>query len=384
VLLATPFRLFFLLATGLAAVWIPAWVVVFTRSMPLSTNLGAIGWHAHEMVFGYTGAVLAGFLLTATRNWTNRATLAGIPLLLLAGCWAFGRVAALHSASLPGWLPIAVDGAFWLALAAAIAVPILTVRSWRNVWFPLLLLIIGAADVCVHLHVVGKVSPMWSARAMQVGLDAIALIIFIFGGRILPLFTGNAIAEVTPRAKGWLDWLGLGAMTALLCAHVLADPNRLIAGLAIAAGVVNFSRLWGWGGSRTLRAPILWVLYAGWALLSISLIVLGVSSAITEVPPGVATHLFTVGGIGVTTMGMMARVSLGHTGRPLRVPFSVALAFGLMLGVTLVRAIVPWAWPSLQLRAVQVSGIGWATAFAIFAARYVPMWLSPRADGKPG
>jgi uncharacterized protein involved in response to NO len=386
VLAATPFRLFFLLAGVFAALWLPLWISILFRGSPtLLTNLGAIGWHGHEMLFGYTGAVLAGFLLTAARAWTGRPTISGLPLLALVALWCLGRVAALRSAGLPPMLPILLDGGFWLMTAAATARPIIAARSRRNWAFPVLLLIIGASDVVIHLHVTHAVSPLWSARGLPVAMDAIALIILIFGGRILPLFTGNAIDDLTPRKKGILDWLGLGAMVALMIAHAASTrPGPVVHWLALGAGVLNTARLWGWGGTRTLGSPILWVLHLGWLLLGASIIMQGLAGLYDRISPSAAQHMFTVGGLGVTTLGMMARVSLGHTGRKLKVPASVAIAFGILAVATMVRVVLPIAEPTLYLTALKISGLAWAAAFAIFTVRYAPILVSPRVDGKPG
>lgn len=384
VVLATPFRLFFLLAGVTAALWLPLWLVVLFYGKQLASNLGGVGWHAHEMVFGYTGAVLAGFLLTAARAWTGRATLAGVPLLLLVLLWVAGRAVALRSADLSPMLPVWIDGGFWLAVAAATAWPIAAARSMRNAAFPVLLVVIGAADVIVHLHVTGAVSPLWSARALHVALDAIALVIFVFGGRIVPMFTANALGA-TARRKGWLDWTGLTLATAVLAADAAGATGDAAHGLAIAAGLANAARLWGWNGLRTLRAPILWVLHIGWLALAASFVTRGLAGLFpTSVAPAAATHMLTIGGIGVTTMGMMARVSLGHTGRPLVAPRTAAIAFGLLVVAVVVRVGAAFGSAALYMEGVRASGMLWAAAFALFTARYAPILLSPRADGKPG
>jgi uncharacterized protein involved in response to NO len=383
IILATPFRPFFLAAGAHATVWIPLWVAVL-EGRELATNLGPIGWHAHEMLFGYTGAVFAGFLLTAARAWTGRPTLSGLPLLGLLMLWAAGRAFALHAARLPPWLPLAADGLFWLGVAAATARAVVPARSTRNLSFPALLLVLGAADLVLHLHVTGAVGARWSARAVPVAFDAIALFILIFGGRIIPLFTGNAIAEVSPRPKGVADWIGLGLVALLLVLHSTLRPGTVVHVVAIAAGLVNAARLWGWGGSRTGRSPILWVLHLGWLLLCAAITLLGVTGLTAAVPTFVATHLYTIGGLGVITLGMMARVSLGHTGRPLCAPTSVAIAFGTLVAAAAVRVGLPWIDPDLYPDALRLSGGLWALAFAIFTLRYAPILLSPRADGKPG
>lgn len=381
--LATAFRSFFLLAGLMAAMWMPVWMFVVFRGAQINTDLGLVGWHAHEMVFGYTGAVLAGFLLTATRAWTKRETLSGIPLALLVVLWCAGRAAALHSSRLPPMVAPAIDGTFFAVLAVALARPIILARSWRNLSFPMLLALIGACDVLVHLHVTGHVDPIWSARSILVALDALAAIILVFGGRIVPMFTGNAVG-IAPRAKGWLDWLGLAAIGALIVLDLIdftASATHLV---AIAAGALNLARLWGWGGSRTARRPILWVLHLGWALLALGLILRGLSGFIPRIHPAATTHLFTIGGLGLLTLGMMARVSLGHTGRPLESGRWMSVAFVLLLAAIIARVLPGLLWPELYMDGVWVAGVAWSAAFAIFAVRYAPVLLGARVDGKPG
>ena len=388
VVLATPFRLFFLLAGVYAAAWIPLWVSVF-EGRQLATSLGSIGWHAHEITFGYTGAVLAGFLLTAARAWTGRATVGPLALLALLMVWCAGRAASLYSAHLPAAVPLVVDGTFWFAVAAGTARAVVPACSTRNLAFPPLVLVLGAADLVFQLHSAGIVAPGWSARSLDVGLDAIVLVIVIFGGRIIPLFTGNALERTSsngspPRREGLVDWLGLGMLWVLIACRAASPPAALIHGLAVAAGLVNAVRLWGWRGCKTLRSPILWVLHLGWLFLSASIALRGVAGFTSAVPPGLALHLQTVGGIGLLTLGMMTRVSLGHTGRPLVVHPLVVASYAALVAATLVRVVVPWVDAALYFTAVRTSGPLWALAFVLFTVRYAPILLTPRADGKPG
>jgi uncharacterized protein involved in response to NO len=383
VFFATPFRPFFLLAGVMAAVWIPLWIMVLLYGTTVDSSLGPIGWHAHEMVFGYTGAVLAGFLLTAARNWTKRPTVEGASLAALVAVWIACRAVALFSARLPDWLPLVVDGGFWLGLIVALARPLIAARSKRNLPFVGLLAVVGGGDLAMHLIASGHLSFVWAPRAMAASLDAITLVILIFGGRIIPMFTGSAVG-IKPRGKGLLDWIGLSLVGGLLVAHLAIDASAATYWLAIVAGGLNLVRLWGWGGSRTARKPILWVLHIGWALLTGSFVAQGAAGLSSSIPAISATHLLTVGGIGVITLGMMARVSLGHTGRPLVAPTSTAVAFALLIVAALVRAGAPIFTPDWYADALRVTGAAWAVAFGLFAARYAPIWLSARADGKPG
>jgi uncharacterized protein involved in response to NO len=380
-LLASPFRLFFLLAATMAALWMPAWGAIWLRATPLATDLTPLGWHVHEMVFGYTGAVLAGFLLTAARNWTGRETLRGPLLAVLAVLWCAGRAVAGHGARLPEALGPIVDGAFFALIAVALARPILAARSWRNLAFPILILVLGACDVVVHLYVHGHLGLGWGIRAFDVSINAIVVIIVLFGGRIVPMFTRNATGGAV-RARGWLDWAGLGAVWAYAAVDAVAPGHAVAHAGAIAAGALNGARLFGWGGSRTLRRPELWVLHLGWAFLALGLIATGAAGFTTRVPPGAATHLLAVVGIGVMTLGMMARVALGHTGRPLRAPALATAGFVLLVLGTVARVAAPLSGPHYG-DLVWIAVAAWAAGFAAFVAGYAPILLSPRVDGKP-
>ncbi len=366
----------------MAAIWVPVWTLIFSRGTQLNTNMGPLGWHAHEMVFGYTGAVLAGFLLTAARNWTKRATLSGAPLAALMLLWVIGRVAALHSASLPHLMPPMVDGLFYAVLAVALARPIALAKSKRNVIFPILIAVIGACDVAVHLHTLGYL-PMWSTRALGLAMDSIIVILIVFAARVIPMFTRNATKKPV-RARGALDHLGAASVIAYLVLNALLPGHTAAYGAALTAGAINVSRLWGWGTSRTFRQPILWVLHLGWFLLTAGLIMRGIAGLFPFAAPSAWTHLIAVGGIGVLTLGMMSRVALGHTGRPLVAAPSVAFAFVLLLlavGTRVAASVLHPAQPSALL---WTAAIAWAGAFSAFALRYAPILLRKRADGKPG
>jgi uncharacterized protein involved in response to NO len=381
--LATAFRPFFLAAGLMGALAVLAWVLMLLRGAQLfDSDLGPFGWHGHEMLFGFTGAVLAGFLLTAVSNWTGRATLSGWPLAALLLLWCAGRAAAAYGARLPAPVPPLVDAAFFAALAAATGRAIVAARSWRNLPFPILVALLGACDVIFHLAMKGSVSVDMMARAMSVAVASIALVIVLFGGRIVPMFTKNATGAAV-RARGWVDRLGVAALVALIAAGAVAPGHAAGHWIAIAAGAVNAARLWGWGGSRTLGRPILWILHAAWLLLSLGLLLLGASGLTAHVPASAARHLLFVGGFATMMLGMMARVSLGHTGRELRASIPVAVAFALILVATAARVGAALLL-SHYVTLVWTAAIAWTAAFALFAIYYAPILLSPRADGKPG
>ncbi|MCC6751460.1 MAG: NnrS family protein [Deltaproteobacteria bacterium] len=381
-LLAYGFRVFFLLAALLGVSFVPIWPGVFAGHMRLATPLGPIGWHSHEMLFGFTVAVLAGFLLTAVRNWTQRMTAEGSLLGLLALLWLAGRVALLVPA-LPWQLVMAADLAFLPALAVVVARPIFGAKSRRNYAFPVLLLVLSGANALLHLAPHG-IAPDFGRAAIYVALDAVLLIMAIVGGRIVPNFTANAI-QGTYRQRGRIDQLALGGLTVLLVVDALPWlPTQVSAGVALVTGLFHLARMRGWNSWATRRVPLLAVLHAGYALVGLGLLLLGVARLWPRLPLTAATHVLTVGAIGGLTLGMMTRVALGHTGRPLVLPRSLVVAYLLVLLATIARALVS-LWPArLYLVALTVPATLWGLAFLLYLVVYVPILVRPRADGKPG
>lgn len=376
---ALGFRPFFLAAGVLAVVLMGAWLLVLQGR--LDTGAWApLDWHGHEMLFGFTIAVIAGFLLTAVRNWTGLATPAGPPLAALFAVWLAGRLAW----ALPGVTPPVVallDLAFLPALAIVLALPILRARQFVNLVFPALLLALAAANALVHLEALAL------ARTARLGLHGAAsmvvMILVIVGGRVIPNFTDNRLGS---RARRWkpiemaLPWLTLLALLGWLAAPVSA-ATALLAALA---AVLHGSRLAGWYTGRVWGVPLLWVLHLGYAWLPLGFALLALAAAGVVPSASPALHAFTAGGIGVLTLGMMARVSLGHTGRLLEAPPVMTWAFVAINLAALLRVVPPLLMPAVTAPALLASGLLWIAAFALFGFVYAPMLLRPRVDGKPG
>ena len=382
VALTTAFRLFFLLAAFLAVLAIPAWTLVTAQQRTSESSLGGMGWHAHEMLFGYIGAVLAGFLLTAVKSWTKRETLGPRALAALAALWVVGRVDVLQSGALAATVCTVADAVFYLVVAVGIAIPIGRSRSQRNYAFPPLIFLLGLCDLGMHLHVRG-VAPLWTARVPDLAIDLIVLVILIFGGRIVPMFTKGATDAVI-RDRGILDRVGPWLMAGYAVLHFVLPQSTITHVGAMVAGTITCWRMVGWGASHTLRKPILWVLHLSWFFIGGS-IAMGGLVALTEfAPPGSFLHMLTVGGIGLMTMGMMARVSLGHTGRPLQVKKAVGLGFGLIVLAAGARVAAPLVSPLHYTSLLWIAALLWSLAFLLFLLYYAPILLSPRADSKPG
>ena len=376
--LALGFRPFFLLAGLLASLWLPIWLLNLHGLWILHGALQGPAWHAHEMLFGFVAAVLAGFLLTAVRNWTGQPTPSGWTLAGLAVLWLLARLLNLWGGALPQALAIAVDVAFLPAVGAALTVPILRAKNVRNFAFPPLLLLMGGANLLSHLGITLGTTPE------QIALDLVIVIVALITGRIVPMFTQNALKlETTKRPT--LDKAVFACLAGMLIFDRVPQAEAGRGLLSFVAGVLLAVRMVGWQSWQTRKLPILWVLHLGHAWLALGLMLRGVAIFAPDVVPmATATHALTVGAIGTLILGMMARVSLGHTGRPLVVNKVMAVAFALLALAALVRTLVPMAAPELLLLGWTVAGVLWTAAFGLFVAVYAPMLLAPRPDGKAG
>ena len=374
------FRPFFLLAAVHALFGIPLWVLVFGGHAPLTSSLPPQTWHAHEMVFGYGGAVIAGFLLTAVANWTKRETLVGAPLLALALLWLLGRVLLLAPA-LPPELVAAVDLAFLPAVALAIARPLLLTGNRRNFVMVGVLLGLTAANAFVHLDALG-VLPGFGRRALLAALHLMVLLMLLIATRVLPMFTRNALGSPDVRSLPALDRAAIAAMLAVVVSDFVWGDAGATPWVSAAAALFVALRTRHWGTRAALREPMLWILHFGHGWIAGGLLL----KAVTPLVPVLASsaiHAFTVGALGCLSLGMMARVTLGHTGRLIAASTTTRYAFYAMLAASVLRASAPLA-PVPYVALLWASAALWALAFALFLRQFAPLLVAPRADGAPG
>ncbi len=380
-LFALGFRPFFLLAAITAPVLLTLWLLHLSGSISISPYYMAVGWHAHEMLFGFAVAVIAGFLLTATGNWTGVKMINGWRLILLAIVFVAARV-AVFVPGLPYGLLAFLDLSFLPLLAVIVALPIIKVRQWSNIIFVPLLLIMALANFIVHSSALGMhySGVMLGNRIM---LYMVVLLIMIMGGRVIPFFTERGIAGVTTRKWQWVEWLVPLSLLAVAVADIFSSSAIVIGSLAVVAAVVNGIRLAGWYSNRIWKNPLVWILQVayGWFVIGFMLKAL----VLLDLPQYIfAYHALTVGGIGLMTLGMMARVSLGHTGRDMVLPAYMQLAFILLLLAAVVRVLLPMLLSDSYLLLLKLSGSLWIAAFIIFLLVYAPMWWRARVDGRPG
>jgi uncharacterized protein involved in response to NO len=372
------FRPFYLLASIFSALSILLWVCQYEGYLP-AAYLRSPAWHGHEMLFGYTMAVMAGFLFTAVRNWTGRPTPTGAALAALAMLWIAGRVLVLT----PYATAAAVaNAAFPAAVAIGIGIPLVQSGNRRNYFFVALLLALALATLAVHLAYLGALS--WPERAsLQAGLDVVLFVIAVMGGRVIPMFTNNGIPGAAATRSPLVEKVALGSVLVLLGADVLQAPAGVIAAVALAAAIAHAVRLYLWQPWRTFATPLVWILHAAYGWIVIYL-VLRALAVMDWVPGPLATHALTIGAIGGMTMGMMTRTARGHTGRPLTVDRFEVTCFVLVQVAALIRVFGPMLVPGAYLASVIVSGVCWSGAFALYAVRYWPVLSRDRLDGKPG
>jgi uncharacterized protein involved in response to NO len=336
-------------------------------------------WHAHEMLFGFTLAVMVGFLFTAGRNWSNRPTPTGLPLAALALLWVAGRGLVLTPF---GWAAALVNAAFPLAAAVALALPFWAARNRRNYFLVGVLVLMGVAELGVHLSQLGVLNlPAW--LGVQIGLDMALFVIAVMAGRVIPMFTNNGVPGAGAVQHARLDTAALGAVLALLAADGLRLHGVALTAIALFGATAHALR-WGfWKPWKTGRTPLVWVLHAAYAWIPVHL-VLRAASELGAGTGSSATHALTVGAVGGLVIGMMTRTSRGHTARPMRADGVDTACYALVLAAGLVRVGVPLAVPAWAGQAVIGSAALWSAGFGLFAVRYWPVLTRPRLDGQPG
>ncbi|MEK6746150.1 MAG: NnrS family protein [Pseudomonadota bacterium] len=269
----------------------------------------------------------------------------------------------------------------FLTCAAGIAPALLKSKNKRNYFFIVLLLGLSIANVLTHTY--SEEDAELSALGIRIALAIIIMMIVIIGGRVIPFFTERPLGLSIPR-KPPLEKAALLTSIIALGADA-AELSSIAAGVAcLAAGFVNGWRLSGWQSLRTVKTPLLWVLHLGYGWIVVGFVIKGLELLGVDVPAIAATHAFTAGGIGVLTLGMMARVSLGHSGRPLAVGKAMMMVFAAINLAAFCRVFGIWLFPSLTMRFLEASSALWLIAFAIYVVVYAPILLRPRLDGKDG
>lgn len=375
------FRPLFLGAGLWAAIAVPLWAGVWSGAIAYDGTLDPLYWHIHEMIFGFVGAAVGGFLLTAVPNWTGRLPVRGLPLAGLAALWLVGRAAMWWGESLGAPLTAVLDLSYLVALTTVVANEIVAGRNWRNL--PVLggVLLLLVANLLFHLDAMDVIDA--GDLAVRLSVSAVVMLVAMVGGRIVPSFTRNWFARndgpeiVSPMQR--LDRIAL-LVSALALAWWTALPDTPAVGPAlIVAGLLNFVRLIRWKGHLTLSEPLLTILHLAYFWLGTGLVVLGLARMNLPLTESIGLHVLTIGAMSTMVLAVMTRAILGHTGRELTAGTGTRLIYVLITLAVLLRV----AYEVLgTVDTIWAAAIVWCAAFVLFVLIYGPMVL--KANPKKG
>ncbi|AUY09570.1 MULTISPECIES: NnrS family protein [Aeromonas] len=378
------FRPFFLFGALFSALAMLGWLGQLNGWFALPGISNPIWWHAHEMLFGFGAAIVAGFLLTAVQNWTAHPGVRGWPLALVVGLWAIPR----------GLLPwfgesnvtLMVMDLAWLPLCTwFLARPIIVTRQWRNLFFvPLLLVLTLLNTACWRWHAEWQLVE----HILLATVLLFTTLIAVMGGRVIPFFTARATGAEKALPLPWLERIALASLWLILLLWLVL-PTQWVLGIQmfplyiVAAGAHLYRQL-RWRPGITVAQPLLWSLHLAYLFIPLGLTALAARTAGWPIALSLASHLFSAGSMGAMILGMIARVSLGHSGRALQIGRRITAAFALVILSALLRVLLPLFWPDLTLTGWNLSGWSWVAAYGLFVWVYTPILTSPRADGRPG
>ena len=342
-------------------------------------------WHAHEMIFGYTLAVIAGFLLTSVKNWTGLDTVTGFGLFLLFTMWIAARafnVLGFYSAAATS------DLSFMLYFAWCAVVPILKVKQWRQTLIVIVLLVLTIAN---GLYYAGQLGVITDGVHLgnYLGFYFVVGLILVMAGRVVPFFIERGVEEsVTLISIPWLEKLNFIFYLIFVAVSLLGSKFDiqpivfyLVAGFLF---ILNVKRMAGWYSRGIWEKPLLWSLFLAYGFIVLgfllnSLLFFGWFNLFIPI------HAIALGGVGLLTLSMMARVSLGHSGRSIHeTPKGMVFAFPILIVATIVRVLMPWLFPEHYLLWIQASQLLWVISFSLFIWVYYPVLVQPRIDGQPG
>lgn len=373
------FRPFYLLGAAYAPLLVAGVVGAFAGVVDLAAAGNAPPlWHGHELIFGFALAIIFGTLLTALPSWSGTPEVGGARLALLAALWIIGRAAFWADP----WLPRGVTAAADLLLVPAL-LAILAPQVWRaaNRWYRLLVPILAALAIANGVYHAGLLSGDFSlARSgLHAGVYALIVLFVLKGGVLTPVFTGNAL-----RASGrgdqaafivWFDVLAVGAIV-LLAALDLAHAPRIWVGLAaLACAVLHAIRVGRWRGWRVTDDPLLLAMHLSFAWLVAAFALRALAALTSAVAETAWLHAFTVGSLGLMMLGLMTRVVLRHTGRPVRAPRAIAWAAAAMFAAATLR--VGGGVAAIGDGVMAIAALLWAAPFVVYLALYAALLVAP-------
>ena len=378
------FRPFFLGASLFSIVSVLLWMGVYALQVPLQmTGINMYQWHAHEMIYGYSIAVIAGFLLTAVKNWTGEQTLYGSGLFGLFMLWAMARISFLFGTS---FILIATlfDMLFMICLISAITYPIFKTRQWKQTGIisKLILLTIGNGLFYLGAAEIIDQGVYWG---IYIGLFLIIGLIMTLGRRVIPFFIERGVGYPVQLVNyKWIDRLSLILFLAFFIFFVFIGNAQISAYISWGLFFITTIRLIGWHTKGIWKKPLLWSLFIAFIFIDIGFLLFAMSDLL-NLPVSLAFHAFSYGGIGIVTLGMMSRVSLGHTGRNIdSLPPGLTIAFVLLVLGGISRVFLPILDMEHYVAWIIFSQVLWSVAHLIFIFAYSQILIKPRIDGQFG
>jgi uncharacterized protein involved in response to NO len=374
------FRPFYLLGALYAGLAVPLWIAAHAGALGLPGELPAQWWHAHEMVFGFALAIVTGFLFTAVRNWTGQPTPTGWPLAALCGLWLAARAGFLAGALR---LAVVTELVFLAFVATALLAPLVRAGNRRNYFVAVLFLVLAVVDLLFLGAVRGLLAVPDPSTALRVALYLIVTLTFVIGGRVIPMFTANAVRGLSQRRSEHLDRAAIGVSVLAFALELAAAPAAALAPAAAGAAALQAARLHGWRPLATRGRPILWILHLSYAWIPVGFLLMA-AAALGWASPVLAWHAFSIGTVGGLVIAMVTRTALGHTGRVLVAgPAEVAM-YVCVAAAALVRVVPPLFVPQAYAWTLWVSSLLWSAGFLLYVAAYWPKLSRPRIDGRDG
>lgn len=372
------FRPFFFGAASWALIAIALWLCVLAGKLNLPTRFDSVAWHRHEMLFGFVGAAVAGFLLTAVPNWTGRLPIAGKPLLFLFGLWAAARAAVLLSSRIGLWPAAILDAGLFVSLALLAAREVMTSKN-RNVPVVGIVLLFGLADAADYAGAAGLIPADVGWRS---AIALVIVMISLIGGRIIPSFTRNWMAkqgliEGLPTQPQSLDLLII-ASSAIALLFWLTFPRQHLTGwMLVLAAAAQALRLARWGGLRTTGDPLVLILHLGYIWVPVGLLLLGLSVAGVNIPQSAGVHALTAGAMTTMILAVMTRASLGHTARDLKASPATVAGYGCVTIGAGLRVLASLGVGPYGVM-LDIAGAFWGAALVLFLIVYSPILWRPR------
>ena len=378
-ILQNSFRPFFIVAGIWATLAVPFWILNYFGLLIVADNFDILLWHQHEMLYGFIAAAITGFILTAIPNWTGRLPIKNKPLGFLVFLWIIGRIGFLTIPIIGAKVVALLDLPFLIILVLVILREIVSGKNWRNLPVIILISLFTLGNILVHLQLLDVIES--AELGIRLSIFVLSILLALIGGRIVPSFTRNWLSQNQvnrfPSGAGIFDKVCLVSLVVFVIAQIITPYHQLTSLLSLLAGLLHGIRLIRWKVWLTLSEPLIWILHVGYMWLSVALVLIGLAGLTDFVPYTSSYHALTIGAFSTMILGVMTRVSLGHTGRTLKATFGTTTIYVFITIASVLRVSESFLNDSRNL-ILSFSGIFWTLSFALFVFIYFPILTQPR------